>query len=93
MRILLFGLAALALVSAGPAGAWQPTEDYPPTEEQEPQSSPRSERPRTAGGKCQSSAGDIETAKEFCEGQLDCASKGLTIKCGGRPNNYSCKCV
>lgn len=88
MRALVLALSLVALATAGPSVAYQPQEEQPSEQ------APRSDRggDRNAGG-CRSSAGDVSTAEEFCETQLNCAGQGKKIKCGGRPNNWACKCV
>ena len=108
MRALLLGFALLAFASAGPVGAWQPSEDYPAEETEPtepgvgPRSDPRGDGPRTApprsdrptpGGRCRSDADEKETAEEFCEGQLDCSSAGKKVDCQGQSRRWICKCV
>ena len=107
MRAFIVALALLSLASAGPVAAWQPSEvdayeEVQPTEEPEETSGDRPGRPlrstrpgggRVARNRCESSAGDLQTAIEYCKGVLKCESKGMTMECGGTPNNYKCKCV
>ena len=91
MRALLLALSLTVLATAGPVVAYQPQEEYPPSEQ------PRSDRGdrggQARGGRCRSEAEKKETAESFCDDQLGCSDNGKTVSCSGQTNRWVCVCA